>query len=83
MIIFLFHTWKKSEKKSYGAAVNAAAGASPFTRTVVTAESKYLQAAYDIGGATIGVANVDSNNSAYSAGSDRTLTIVSLAIDFN
>ncbi len=73
---------EESEKKSYGAAVNAAAGASPFTRTVVTAESKYLQAAYDIGGATIGVANVDSNNSAYSSGTDKTLTIISLAIDF-
>ena len=73
---------EESQKKSYGAAVNAAAGASPFTRTSVSAESTYLQAAYDIGGATIGVANVEGTNSAYSAGSDRTLTIISLAIDF-
>ena len=73
---------EESQKKSYGAAVNAAAGASPFTRTSVSAESTYLQAAYDIGGATIGVANVEGTNSAYSAGTDRTLTIISLAIDF-
>ena len=60
----------------------SASGASPFTRTVTSFESTFLMLAYDIGGATSGVANVEGTNSAYSAGSDRTLTIVSLAIDF-
>ena len=47
-----------SEKRSYGAAVNATSGNSPFTRTSIEAESTYLQAAYDIGGMTLGIANV-------------------------
>ena len=73
---------EESEKKSYGAAILATAGNTPFTRTALTFESAYLQAAYDIGGATIGVANVESSNSGYTAGDDQTLTIVSLAMAF-
>jgi hypothetical protein len=71
-----------STAKSYGAAVDAAAGASPFTRTETTFTSDYIQAAYDIGGATIGIANVDSTNSGYTVGNDESLTIISLALAF-
>ncbi len=74
---------EESERKTYGAAINAAAGATPFTRTTVTAESEYIQAAYDIGGATVGIANVESSNSAYSTtAGTRTLTLLTLAVDF-
>ena len=72
---------EESARKSYGAAVNAAAGASPFTRTEITMESEFLQAAYDLGGATVGVAMVDTSNSGYASG-NQTLTIVSLAMAF-
>ena len=72
-----------SQKKTKGAAIAVvAAGGSPITRVTVDAESKYLQAAYDIGGATIGIANVDSTNSGYTAGADRKLTLLSLALAF-
>jgi hypothetical protein len=73
---------EESTRKSYGAAVNAAAGASPFTRTTVTFESEYLQAAYDLGGATVGIANVESSNSGYTAGVNSSLTVISLAMAF-
>ena len=72
---------EESTRKSYGAAVNAAAGGSPFARTSITFESQYLQAAYDIGGATVGIANVESSNSGYTAG-DASITVVSLALAF-
>ena len=73
---------EESEQKTYGAAVNAAAGASPYTKATVTAKSTYLMAAYDIGGATLGITNVDTSNSAYVIGADRKLTIVSMAMAF-
>jgi hypothetical protein len=73
---------EESERKTYGAAVNAAAGASPYTKATVTAKSTYLMAAYDIGGATLGITNVDTSNSAYVIGADRKLTIVSMAMAF-
>lgn len=73
---------EESTVKNYGAAADAAAGASPFTRTEVTMASDYIQAAYDIGGATVGVANVDTSNSGYTQGTDGTLTILSLALSF-
>ena len=72
---------EESTRKSYGAALDAAAGATPFTRTQITFESEYLQAAYDIGGATVGIASIESTNSGYAAG-DANLTIVSLAMAF-
>ena len=72
---------EESTRKTYGAAVDAAAGASPFTRTEISMESEFVQAAYDIGGATVGLAMVDTSNSGYAAG-DQTLTIVSLALAF-
>ena len=72
---------EESTRKSYGAAIAATAGNTPFTRTQITFESEYLQAAYDIGGATVGIASIESTNSGYAAG-DANLTIVSLAMAF-
>ena len=73
---------EESTRKSYGAAVNAAAGASPFTRTTVTFESQFLMLAYDIGGATVGLTSVESSNSGYVAGADTTKTLATLAMAF-
>ena len=73
---------EESEEKQYGAAVNAASGASPFTRTVTSFESTFLMLAYDIGGATVGLTNVESSNSGYSSGADTTKTLATLAVAF-
>ena len=45
-------------------------------------EQKSLQAAYTIGGATLGVAQVEVDNSDYTAGKSETQSVVSLAIAF-
>lgn len=73
---------EKSTALKYGAAQDAAAGKSPFARTDVTFESTFLQAAYDIGGATVGISNVESKNSGYVEADDQSLTIISLALAF-
>ena len=38
--------------------------------------------AYDIGGATVGITNVESSNSGYSSGADTTKTLATLAVAF-
>ena len=73
---------EESVKKSYGAAVNAAAGATPFTRTEIAFESTFLMLAYDIGGATVGLTSIESSNSGYSSGADTTKTLATLSMAF-
>ncbi len=72
---------EESTRKSYGGSTNSAAGASPFTRTSVTYELESLQASYDIGGATVGIANQEGKNSGY-GNNEASLTIVSLSMAF-
>ena len=74
----LGNTWERS----YGAAVNAAAGKSPFTRTEIAFESTFLMLAYDIGGATIGLTSVESSNSGYVSGADTTKTLATMSMAF-
>ena len=52
------------------------------TVTSVTAEQDTIMAAYNIGGATVGVSLVDTSNSDYTTGKDESKTIVSLAMEF-
>ena len=59
-------------------AVAATAG----TKTEVEMEQKSLQLAYTTGGATIGIAQVDVNNSDYTSGKEETQSVVSLAVAF-
>ena len=73
---------EESVKKAYGAANNAAAGGSPFTRTEVAFESTFLMLAYDSGGATVGLTSVESSNSGYSEGADTTKTLATLSMAF-
>ena len=63
---------------------NAAIAAGATTRTVasVTAEQDTIMAAYNIGGATVGVSLIDTSNSDYTAGQDESKTIFSLAMEF-
>ena len=56
--------------------------ASTNTSTSVTSSQTTIMAAYNIGGATLGLSLVDTDNSDYTASRDETKTIVSLALAF-
>lgn len=73
---------EESTERAYGAAANAAAKASPFTRTDTTFESEYIMVAYDIGGATIGLTNIESKNSGYTVGANTTKTLATMSMAF-
>ena len=45
-------------------------------------EQKSIQVAYTTGGATLGIAQAEVDNSDYSVGAEESQTIVSLAISF-
>jgi len=66
--------------KTTRAAVALAATAG--TKTEVEMEQKSLQLAYTTGGATIGIAQVDVNNSDYTSGKEETQSVISLAVAF-
>jgi len=69
----------ESEKNTRAAvAVAATAG----TKTIVAMEQESIQLAYTIGGATIGIADVEVDNADYTAGKTESQTVVSLAISF-
>ncbi len=57
-------------------------GSSAGTKTTTSMEQKSIQLAYTTGGATIGIAQADVDNSDYTAGKEESQTIVSLAIAF-
>ncbi len=59
-----------------------AVGASAGTKTTTEMEQKSVQLAYTTGGATIGIAQAEVDNSDYVAGKEENQTIVSLAIAF-
>jgi len=61
-----------------GVAVTASAG----TVTETEMEQKSIQLAYTTGGATIGLATAEVDNSDYTAGKDENQTVLSLAIAF-
>ena len=69
----------KSEKNTR---VAVAAGSTGGTKTTTEMEQKSVQLAYTTGGATIGIAQADVNNSDYTVGRKEKQTIVSLAISF-
>jgi hypothetical protein len=56
--------------------------ASAGTKTTVAMEQESLQLAYTVGGATIGIADVEVTNSDYTAGKSETQTVISLGISF-
>ena len=59
-----------------------AVGASAGTKTETEMEQTSVQLAYTTGGATIGIAQAEVDNSDYTAGKEENQTIVSLAIAF-
>jgi outer membrane protein OmpU len=66
------------ERKDYTFAATATSKAT----TSVTAEQATYMVAYNIGGATVGVSMVDTDNSDYITGNDEKKTIFSLAMEF-
>ena len=62
----------------------AAIAATKTTRTVasITAEQDTIMAAYNIGGATVGVSLIDTSNSDYVTAKDENKTVLSLAMEF-
>ena len=69
----------ESEKNTRAA---VALGATAGTKTVVAMEQETLQIAYTIGGATIGLADIEVTNADYTAGKAETQTVVSVGISF-
>ena len=59
-----------------------AVGASAGTKAVVAMEQETLQLAYTIGGATVGIADIEVDNADYTQGKKETQSIISLAISF-
>ena len=72
-------TQEEFERRDYAA---IAATASSRTVSSITAEQDTIMAAYNIGGATVGLSLVDTSNSDYVTGKDESKTIVSLAMEF-
>ena len=56
--------------------------ASAGTKTIQDMEQETVQLAYTVGGATIGISDIEVDNADYSAGAQETMTVVSLAISF-
>jgi len=59
-----------------------AVGASAGTKAIVTMEQETLQIAYTMGGATIGIADIEVDNADYTQGKKETQTVISLGISF-
>ena len=62
--------------------VKVAAAATAGTTTETEMEQTSIQLAYTTGGATIGIAQVEVDNSDYTAAKDEAQTMVTLAIAF-
>ena len=71
-----------SEEEYERADYTMGATATTKTTTSVTSEATYIQAAYNIGGATLGVALVDTDNSDFTAGQEEKRTVFSIALEF-
>ena len=56
--------------------------ASTNTKTSVTSEQTTIMAAYNVGGAVVGVSLIDTDNSDYTANREEKKTVFSLAFEF-
>ena len=71
------------EKLEARTRANIVNGARTAVKTTAESEIKYLQAAYNIGGATVGISNADASNSDYSTtANDESTTMVTFAVAF-
>jgi hypothetical protein len=70
------------EKSEAETSAVIASGASTRAKTHVEAEGEAVQIAYVLGGATVGVAVLETTNADYTAGKDEKVTMFSLAMEF-
>ena len=72
-----------NEDESLKSSRNAIADtASTSTTTDVTMDQTTLQIAYTVGGATLGIADIEVDNADYTEGKTETMTVISLGISF-
>ena len=57
-------------------------GATSAVKTSVESELTFIQAAYNIGGATVGIARIEGDDSDYTANKDEAMTLLSIAMAF-
>ncbi len=70
------------DESAKNARTGVASAATTGTKTTTTMEQKSIQVAYTTGGATLGIAQAEVDNSDYTAGRAESQTVVSLAISF-
>lgn len=70
---------EKTTARTRAAIVNAAAGA---VKTEKESTLTHIQAAYNIGGATVGIARVEGDDSDYTTSKDESITLLTLAMAF-
>ena len=75
----LSYSSEEFERRDY---VAIAATKTTKTTTSVTAEQDTIMAAYNIGGATVGLSLIDTSDSDYVAGKEESKTVLSLAMEF-
>ena len=74
------YSTEKNKKRTRAAIVAGAAGN---VKTDVESTTNHIQVAYNIGGATVGLTNVDASNSDYSStAKDETMTLLTIAMAF-
>jgi len=73
------YTNEKSEETTN---VAIAAGAAGGTKTTIESDITSMQAAYVVGGATLGVAITETDDADYTAGKEEKVTVFSIAMDF-
>ena len=59
-----------------------AVGKTTRTTTIVTMEADTMQVAYNVGGATVGLFHIDTDNSDFTAGQTETKTVASISMEF-
>jgi outer membrane protein OmpU len=77
--VTLSYSSEDHEAKDKG---NIAVGSTTRTTKTTTMSADTMQIAYNVGGATIGLFHVDTDNSQFSEGRDESKTIASIAMEF-
>ena len=70
------------DKSEQNQRVAVAQAATAGTKTVTEMEQETIQLAYTVGGATLGISDIEVTNSDYTASKDETQTVISLGISF-
>ena len=70
------------EKSEAETSVAIASGAASRAKTHIESEGQAIQVAYVVGGATVGVHVLETDNSDYTVGKDEKVTVVSFAMEF-